>query len=412
MGIEVTESLSREVKYSEPSGAAKPDVSLLDLLILVSERKKIVLRVTAVAAVLSVILALVIPKKYAASVMLLPPQQNSPLSAVLSSQLGAMGGMAAVAGGGLGIKNPNDMYVALLKSRTVEDAMVKRFKLMEEYHKRYESDARKRLEDRTTIDGNGKDNLIHLTVEDSDPKRAAELANGYVEEFRDLSEHLAISEASQRRLFFERQLKQAKDNLASAEESLKETEQQKGLIQPDSQARALIESAASIRAQIMAKEVQIKSLETFATGQNAQLVQSEEELQGLRAQLAKLGGSQAGGDEELILSKGRMPQAGLEYVRKLRDVKYYETIFDILARQFEIAKLDEAKEGATIQVVDSAVPPERAAAPRRLYIVLGGIVFGFLIGIGWAISESGLSRLHSDPVTEAKMRRLQKAFSR
>jgi len=322
-----------------------------------------------------------------------------------------MAGVAALAGSGLGIKDPNDMFVALLKSRSLEDAMVKRFSLMQEYRKRYESDARKALEKHATIDGSGKDGLIHISVEDWDPKRAAELANGYVDEFRRLTGHLAITEASQRRLFFEQQLEEAKDNLANAEEALKRTQEETGLIQLDSQARSLIESAASLRAQVAAKEVEIKSLQTFATNQNAQLVQAEQELQSLRAQLAKLGGSVEGGDTGLIVPKGRVPQAALIYIRKLRDVKYYETIFEILARQFEFAKLDEARQGAVVQVVDSAIPPDRASGPRRLFIILGGTLAGFLIGLVWAICQAGIARLRSDPLTEGKFGRLRRALS-
>ncbi len=143
---------------------------------------------------------------------------------------------------------------------------------------------------------------------------------------------------------------------------MKETEQKTGLIQLDSQARALIESAATLRAQIAAKEVQIQGMQTYATGENAQLIEAEQELAGLRAQLAKMGGT---GDnpDSIIVPKGQMTTAGLEYVRRLRDVKYYEAIFDILARQFELAKLDEAKEGAIIQVVDPAIPPDKKSSP-------------------------------------------------
>jgi len=124
----------------------------------------------------------------------------------------------------------------MLQSRTVEDAMVKHFGLMQEYRKRYLSDARKAFEGHATVDGSGKDGMIHISVEDHDPRRAAELANGYVDQFRDLSQHLAISEASQRRLFFQQELEQAKNNLANAEEALKQTELTTGVIQPDSQA--------------------------------------------------------------------------------------------------------------------------------------------------------------------------------
>jgi capsule polysaccharide export protein KpsE/RkpR len=322
---------------------------------------------------------------------------------MLMSQLGSMGGMAALAGGSLGLKNPNDQYVGMMRSRTVEDAMVQQFGLMQEYKKRYLSDARKTFEDRSTVNGSGKDGLIHISVEDSDPDRAAKLANGYVEQFRDQSQNLAITEAAQRRVFFEHELEKAKNNLANAEEALKQTEQSTGVIALDSQARALIETAATLRAQISAREVEIEGMQTYATGENAQLVQAQRELDGLRAQLAKLGGSEAGDNSEIMVPKGRVPEAGLEYVRKLRDVKYNETIFEILARQFEMAKLDEAKEGALIQVVDPAVRPDRKSSPKRALIVILATFCGFFAGVLMTLIQEGLSRVENEPETSSKL---------
>jgi uncharacterized protein involved in exopolysaccharide biosynthesis len=317
--------------------------------------------------------------------------------------------MASLAGGSLGIKNPNETYVAMLKSRTVEDAMVQRFNLMQEYHARYLSDTRKAFEHHATIDGNGKDGLIHISIEDRDPHRAAEIANGYVEEYRKLSGHLAITEAAQRRLFFEQQLEQAKNDLAGAEEALKSTEQTTGLIQLDSQARALIESAATLRAQITAKEMQIQGMRTYAAGENSQLVQAEQELGSLRSQLAQLGGG-GNGQDDLIVSKGRVPQAGLEYVRKVRDVKYYETIFEILARQFEAAKLDEAKQGAIIQVVDPATPPDHKTSPKRSLIVIGATFAAFLVSIFIALLQAAFEHLKTDPETVGKLQQIKSTF--
>lgn len=386
------------------------EISLLDLLIVLAERKRIIIGITAAFAVLAVVISLLLPVRYTASVTLLPPQQNTSMGAALASQLGNLGGMAALAGGSLGLKNPNDMFVAMFKSRTVEDAMIQHFGLMNEYNKKYLSDARKKFESIATVDGGGKDGLIHISVEDHDPKRAAELANGYVDQFRAQSQHLAITEASQRRLFFEQELEQAKNNLANAEEALKQTEQTTGLIQLDSQARALIESATSLRAEITAREVQIQGMQTYATGENAQLVQAQHELASLRAQLAKLGGSEDSASSGLIVPKGRVPEAGLEYVRKLRDVKYNETIFDILARQFEIAKLDEAKEGALIQVVDPAIVPDRRSFPKRGLIVIGATALGFFIGILIAFSQAGFRRMKDDPEATEKITLLKQTI--
>lgn len=387
------------------------EISLLDLLIVLAERKRIILWVTAVFAVVAIVISLILPKRYTASVSLLPPQQNSSMGAALASQLGSLGGMAALAGGGLGLKNPNDQFVAMLKSRTVEDAMVQHFGLMQEYREKYPSDARKTFEKYATVDGSGKDGLIRISIDARDPNRAAELANGYVDQFRKLSEHLAITEASQRRLFFEQQLEQAKDNLANAEEALKQTQQKTGMIQLDSQARALIESAAALRAQITAKEVQIQSIRTFATNENAQLVQAQQELESMRAQLAKLGGSEDSPDTGLMMPKGRVPEAGLEYVRRLRDVKYNETIFYILARQFELAKLDEAKEGALIQVVDAAVPPDRRSFPKRALIVLVATAIGLFFGILVALLQASFQRMKNDSETTQKLNAFIRALS-
>ncbi len=386
------------------------EISLLDLLIVLAERRWTIFWITLAFAVVTMLVSLILPKSYTATVVLLPPQQSSSIGSAIASQLGSLGSMAALAGGSsLGLKNPNDMYVAMFKSRTVEDAMVHRFGLMAEYHKRLLSDTRKAFEQHVTIEANGKDDLIHISVEDHDPQRAADLANGYVNAFRDLSAHLAITEAGQRRLFFQQQLEQAKDQLADAEEALKKTEQTTGLIQLDSQARALIESAASLRAQIAAKEVQIQAMGTYATGENSQVVQAQQELDSLRTQLAKLGGSEQGADS-LIMPKGRVPEAGLEYVRKLRDVKYYETIFDILARQFEIAKLDEAKEGSLIQVVDPAIQPDRRSFPKRALMVIVATLAGLFIGMFTALLQAGLARLKSDPDSHAKLALLRQTL--
>jgi len=398
MPLDVFSQESQEPSELTALPPESDDLRLLDILIVLAERKALIGFIVLIFTVSAIILSLLLPKRYTATTTLLSPQQNSSLASALSSQLGNLSGMASLAGGSLGLKNPNDMYVGMLKSRTVEDAMVQHFGLMQEYHKRFRSDARHEFENYARVDGSGKDGLIRISIEDRDAKRAAELANGYVDQFRSLSEHMAITEASQRRLFFQQQLEEAKENLANAEEALKQTEQKTGLIQVDAQARALIESAAFLRAQIAAKEVEIESLKTFVTGENSQLIQSQKELDALRAQLAKLSGSKDL-DEGLIIPKGQVPTAGLDYVRKLRDVKYYETVFNILARQFEIAKVDEAKQGSLIQVVDVATIPDKRSFPNRTLIVLGSVLAGFFVGIVVALLQTVSQRLMSEPRT-------------
>lgn len=384
------------------------EISLIDLCIVMAQRKWLIIKITVGCGLIALLISLLLPKKYTATTTILPPQQNSSLSSAIMSQIGSLGSLGALAGSSMGLKNPNDMFVAMFKSRTVEDAMIQRFGLMAEYRQKYMSTARKAFEDHFTVTSNTKSNLIEISVEDKDPKRAAEMANAYVDEYRRLSQHLAIGEAGQRRLFFEQQLEQAKDNLANAEEALKTTEQKTGMIELSSQARALIESAAALRAQITAKEVQLQAMRTYATGQNSDVVQAEQELDGMRAQLAKLGGNADDNGAGLIVPKGLVPQAGIEYVRKLRDVKYYETIFEILARQYELAKLDEAKEGALIQVVDPAIVPDYKSFPKRGLITLIAAIAGLFIGIFTAFVQEGMERLRQDPEQSERLAILRK----
>jgi capsule polysaccharide export protein KpsE/RkpR len=316
---------------------------------------------------------------------LLPPQQNSSLGSALLGQLGSLGSLASLAGGGFNLKNPTDMYVSLFTSRTVEDAMIRRFGLMKEYHEKRMWDTRKEFERRTTVVAGTKDGLIRISVEDRDPKRAAEMANGYVEELRKLSASLAITEAARRRLFFEQQVQLAKDALNQAEDAMTKTQQSTGVLQIDSQARSLIESAAILRAQVMTKQVQIESMRSFATDDNPGLILAKQELGALRSQLDRLAGSQQDSGSDINLSKGRVTQTGMEYLRRYRDLKYHETVFELLAKQFEIAKLDEAREGSIIQVVDAAVPPDKKSSPHRLLIVIAVTILAFMAAVFWIL---------------------------
>jgi uncharacterized protein involved in exopolysaccharide biosynthesis len=302
------------------------------------------------------------------------------------------------------------MYVSLLTSRTVEDAMIQRFDLMKEYKEKRLSDTRKDLERNTTAVAGTKDGLIRLTIEDRDPKRAAELANGYVEEFRKLSASLAITEAARRRLFFERQLQQAKDKLTEAEEAMTKTEQSTGVLQIDSQARALIESAAVLRGQVVAKQVQIEGMRSFATDDNPSLVLAKQELAALESQLEHVAGSQSDTGSDINLSKGRVTQSGMEYLRRFRDLKYQETVFELLAKEFEVAKLDEAREGSIIQVVDAAVPPDKKSSPHRTLIVLATTVLSFFVAAFWIFLRESSGRAFELPENRQRLEAIKQRW--
>ena len=359
------------------------ELSLLDVLVVLLERKRFIGRFVVGATALATLTAFLLPVRYEGKVVLMPPAQNSSIGSSLMGQLGweCWGLLPRWRAAALALRIRRDMYVSLLTSRTVEDAMIHRFGLMQEYHEKKMEDTRKALERRTTAVAGAKDGLIRLTIEDHDPKRAAELANGYIEEFRRLSATLAITEAARRRLFFEQQLQQAKDNLTAAENAMAKTQQSTGVLQIDSQARALIESAAVLRAQVVAKQVEIEGMRSFATDDNPNLVLAKQELTALQAQLHQVAGSQQDTGSDINLSKGRVTQAGMEYVRSYRELKYQETVFEFLAKEFEVAKLDEAREGAIIQVVDAAVVPDKKSSPRRILLSSAATISFFCRGV-------------------------------
>jgi uncharacterized protein involved in exopolysaccharide biosynthesis len=387
---------SATIEEIRTQGGSKQDLHLLDLLIILTKRWRFIAAFTVGAPVLAAIAVLLIPSQYTAMTVVLPPGQNSSMGSALLSQLGGAGGLASAAGASLGLKAPGEIYLSLLRSRTVEESVIRRFRLMDRYHVKRLSDARAAFENHTKLQLGAKDGLITISVTDRDPKEAADIANAYLDEFRKFSANLAITEASQRRIFFQQQLLEANENLVAAEEAMKKTEQSTGVFQIDNQTRALIESAAALRAQATAKEVQLQGMRTYLTEDNPEMVEAKQQLAELRAQLSQLVGSDQSASG-LIAPKGKVPEAGMEYVRKLRDVKYYETISELIAKQLEMAKLDEARQGTSLQVVDLAVPPDKRSFPKRIISVIIAMVLGFFVACGWCILAEGSRRMRNNP---------------
>jgi tyrosine-protein kinase Etk/Wzc len=391
--------------------ATAEETDMLDLLIVLARHKGLIIRVTLASAVIAALVSLLLPNRYTATTKILPPQQAASASSMLMNQIGGsgMGSLAALAGSTLGLKNPSDIYIGILKSRSIADDLISKFELMHVYRDKRLSDTRKDLADKTDVVAE-KEGLISISVDDKDPKRAAAMANTYVDELRSMTQHLAISEASQRRLFFEQQMQQAKDDLSNAEVAMKETQQKTGMIQLDSQAKAVIEAIGSLRAQIAAKEVQLQAMRSYATDQNPQYILTQQQLGGLREQLSKLESQAGGGDGDPILSTGKVPGASLEYVRKYRDVKYYETIFELLAKQYEAAKIDESRQAAVIQVVDPAVIPDKKSWPKRSLITLAAAVLGLFSTIAYIHLTRVVGRMKQGRSTREKFRELRSYF--
>jgi uncharacterized protein involved in exopolysaccharide biosynthesis len=377
-----------EVAPTTESSPVADEISLLDLLIVLAKHKRIVVGVPFVAAILSASASLLLPNYYTGTTRILPPQQSASAATALLNQLGgAFGGLAGAAGGALGLRNPSELYVGMLKSRTIADKLITRFDLGKVYDEDYISETRKRLAKETTI-STGRDGIITVEVDDKDTKRAADLANGYVEELKKLTKVLAVTEASQRRLFFEQQLLQAKDSLTAAEITARQGLQKGGIAQVDAQGRSMIEVTARLRAQISAKEVQLGAMRTFAAEGNPELQRTQQELEALRRELSRNEGSSATPAANMDANRA----SGLDNLGRLRDVKYYEFLYELLAKQYELAKIDEAKDATIIQVVDKAIEPDRKSRPKRSLIVIF-VTFATLIGaVIWVFVREAVTR--------------------
>jgi capsule polysaccharide export protein KpsE/RkpR len=256
-------------------------------------------------------------------------------------------------------------------------------------------DTREHLADRTEITS-GKDGIISVTVEDKDAQRAAEMANFYIDQLQALMGTLTITEAAHRRKFFEEQVKQEMDRLAEAEVQLKNTQETTGMIQLSDQARAIIQSIAQLRAAIATKEIQLAGLRSFGTEENPSVRLAEQELAALRAQLGKAEKSQTGGSGDIYVATANLPKAGLEYLRKYREVKYHEFVFTELSKQYEMARVEEAKSAPLIQILDRAEPADKKSWPPRSLLLTGLIVLWLLVGCAIVFTYEKLSKLSHD----------------
>lgn len=390
---------SKGVGSSADAQTRLEEVLILDLLIVLAKNKKYLLGLPFLAAVLTAAWTLTLPDIYTASTRIFAPQAQGSASAMLAQQFGNLAGLA---GGMSGLKNPNDLYIGMMRSRTVADNIIGRFQLDKVYQQAYQSNTRKRLE-QVTLMLSGKDGIITIEVDDKDPKLAASLANAYVEELFNLSKVLAVTEASQRRLFFERQLAEAKQNLISAEVGARQALETGGLVQVEGQGRALVEMTGRIRGQIAVKEVQIGAMRTFAAERNPDLRLAQQELEALKRELAKIEGPSSARSAS---GAGTAKGSGINNVSLLRDVKYYETIYELLAKQFELAKIDEAKDSSVIQVIDKAVEPDRKSKPKRaITVLLSATITGFAVVI-WIFLRLALSRLKGSPAQSERLEML------
>jgi tyrosine-protein kinase Etk/Wzc len=384
-------------------------IDLLAVLVILAKTKRRVMLMTFGGLAIGIILSLVLKPTYTATAAILPPQQATSAASALLGQVGGLGA-SGLGGGVFGLKSPADMYVGILESRTIADNVIAACNLRQRYKTKTLIDTEFILQAHTTFES-GKDNLIHLNVKDSNPKMASDIANSYLDQLYVLNSELANGEATQRVRFYDRRLAEERHALSDAEEALRNTQQKTGVIQFNGQAASIISSIAQARAELASRQVALQSMETYATENNPAVIQLQGEIAALKSHVAELEKSeQSVQPGELQIPAGQLPEAALQYQRQARELKYHETLFELLTRQSEAAKLDEAKSVPILQIVDRAIPPDKKSGPSRKLLTVGFAAFGFLLAVGRGFVELLLNRLRQVPEQAQKLDEIRSAL--
>jgi tyrosine-protein kinase Etk/Wzc len=389
--------------------AGMSDASLLRSLVVMARHRRLILGGMLVTAVLTAIIVLVIPATYTASTVILTSQNQSGFASNLLGELGPMSALAALGAGDSLFKSQADTFVGVLNSRTVADDLIQTFHLQSVYRKRTLVDTRKALARHTHV-ATTKGSFIRISVDDHDVHRAAAMANAYVDELYRVNQHLALTSAAQKRLFLEQQVSTEREMLTRAEEAFRDIQQRTGVIQLAGQQEMTLRSIAQLRAEISAKSVQIEQLRTMATEQNGQLQQLESGMSALQEQLRKAEGDSAESGGDYFVSAGRIPRAGLEYLRRLRDLRYHEALFEMLSKQYELARVEESKAPPIIQVLDKAIVLDKRSWPPRTLLVLLSLLTSGILLAGAVLLKDRWARAAVEPENAIHLNALRNLF--
>lgn len=360
---------------SNPQGGSEDEINLLDLLLVLAKNWKMIIGVPFVVVVITAIFTLFMPNIYTAKTMILPGDDNS--GGMMSAMMGQLGGLAALAGGSLGGASKADLYITMMNSEMIEGPIVDRFKLMKLYHAKFRATAYKTLDASSTISAGKKDGVITIAVDNEDPKLAAAIANAYVEELGKLAAKLSMTGAGNSRVFLEERLTKAKVDLAAAEDTLKSFQTRNKAVAVTDQAQATLQGVALLRAQLVAQEVQLATLRQIFTDNSQEVKSTKATIANLRGQITRMEGS---GSEGSMPGVGAMPKLGQEYMRLMREFKIQETLVELLTKQYEMTKLNEAKDVVPFQVLQSARVPELKSKPKRsLIVIMSAFASGFLM---------------------------------
>jgi uncharacterized protein involved in exopolysaccharide biosynthesis len=399
-------------EYSPPLQAAAEtgiEFDLLELLLVMAQRKLTIILATIVGLFLATVAVFLVHPTFTAKAVIMPPRQGQS-SAALVTQLSSLASLTGLGDTG-SLRDPNDLYLAIVQSNTVADAVIKRLNLQAVYHVPTLGQARVKLAANSKFVSE-KGGMISITTKDQDPHRAADIANAYVDELHAINSHLVIGEASVRRNFFSQQLALEKDRLTDAEIALQQTEESTGAVSPMGQTGVVIQQVAQLQSQIISREVQLEALRTSSTDENPDVIRLNSELAGLRSQLSQLESVQKGRKPgDISLTSTVLAQDQVAYLRKQRDVQYHTLIFDLIARQYEAARLDEAKASPVIQVLDPAQPPERKSGPFRALWMLVGVVLGFFFGCARVIGSYVMARVEADEMRARRLDQFRRALS-
>lgn len=376
--------------------AGEPDdgMTVLDVALVAAEKARLLILGPLVAGLMALGISYLVPKTYTARTTFLPPQQQQ--SAAVSA-LASLGALAALAGGSGTFKSPADQYVSLLTSTTLRDRLIEQYDLKAVYEVRFRFEAREALNENVRVSLGRKDGIISVEVDDKDPQRAADMANSHVEELRRLTDLLAVTEAQQRRVFFEQQLQRSKERLTAAQLALRASGFDPGALKAEP--RAAAEQYARTKAELAAAEIRAQSMRSFLADGAPELERQLSVVSGLRRELAKL-------------EQAAAPQEGPDYISRYRDFKYEESLFELFARQYELARIDESREGALVQVVDVAQVPEWKSRPKRAVVALVTVMLVGMLLLGWVFVLAALRRARVQVESAARLDRLGAALRR
>ena len=372
------------------------EAGFLKIVVVIARSRRPLALTVFCSMLVSAGLVMLIPVSYTGSAVILAPQPSSTASALLS-QLGSLSSLSPDLLEGGGGKTPEETYLGILSSRTIADEMIRRFNLQSLYHTSHMVDTRRALAGHTHVEA-AKGYLIRINVNDTSAQRAADIANGYVDVLYGINQRLALTQASQRRVFLEQQVNAERDALTKAELDFKSAQEKTGVIQMTAQAELTLRTIAQLRSEMVIRQLQLQQLQSIATEQNEKVSELEAGLAALQGQLSKAEKGGSGSEtSDYFLSAGKVPAAGLEYARRMRDLRYHEALFETLSKQYEMARLEEAKAPPLLQVVDRAVPLDRKTWPPRTLLVLLAGLFSAVFYVGLALAKDAWARARVEP---------------